>query len=1179
MSNDNVAALLQQGHEQLDREQNQEALQTFEQAEQREPENPQVLFGLGLACYRLQQYQESVDYLTQTLDIEPCYILALAYRGIAYRGLKLEEPATADFEQVLQLEPQTHEHWRGRGLALSELKRYEEAIVSYDKAIEINSDYYYAWISRGLALDELGKYENAIASYDKALEINPDDYKIWGNRGLALNNLGKYEDAIASYDKALEINPNNYKAWGNRGLALNNLGKYEDAIASYDKAIEINPGEYGSWILRSFALDKLEKYEEVVTSLDQALKINSHEYYAWNRRAIGLDKLGKHEEAIASYDKAIKINPDDYTAWRNKGFVLHKLGKYEEAISSLDQALKINPDQYYFCILRGCALDKLGKYSEALASYNQAIQINPDDYTAWINRGSALDKLGKYSEALASYNQALEINSDEYSAWNLRGKTLNNLGKYEEAITSFDKVIEINSDDYTAWVNRGLVLNELGKYEKALASYDKALEINPNEYYTWNNQGNALFNLGKYEKALASYDKALEINPDGYTVLNNRSGVLCNLGKYSEMITSCDQAIEINPDYYMAWSNRGFGLYNLGQYEEALASCNKAIEINPDYYMAWSNRGWALFKLKRYQKAFKNWKDGIKNLNLDTPEHREGRSKLYYSEAQAYYQLGLKEADLDNLLQAKKYYNKALKFLDTPKYRAQKLEIMQDLIQVCQYISTPKEVQELLNQGTDLLERWLQDSNFSDENYIHFKQKFAGFNQYQVDTLAQSSEPEQHIQAIELAEERKNTCLGWLQYGKAYKAPNLTYNQIQQQLNSHTAAIYWHISPAAITTFILKHNQPPQILQLQPLKSKKKRSPFPFFNQPKKSYPEIANQLRKFEDWLEQWKKDYRHYNQAPQTTSIWRQSMESQLSSLEKILHIGDIVRYLEDIDQLILIPHRDLHLLPLHYLFPSRFTITYLPSFQIGLNLQPYQSAQSLLSLENPDRQTNYCTLTSNILTSLYPQCQRLNSSSLDKKQLIQDLKSNTGTFQFIGHAYHNLDNPKASALQLTIADQLTMAEIFDQLDFGNYNLIFLSACETGITNSQNLIDEYVGLVSAFLAKGASYVISTLWTVDERSTALLTIRFYQYLKAGKHPVYALKQAQNWLKQVTNRDLVKWYLELAQDVKATHPHASEYLKTEAALIQQDSDKMMAGKPPFDHPYHWAGFIITGNHF
>ena len=557
MSNDNVAALLQQGHEQLDRGQDKEALQIFQQAEQREPENPQVLFGLGLACYRLEQYQESVDYLTKTLDIEPCHILALARRGTAYRGLKLEESATADFEQVLQLEPQTHQDWRGRGIALYELKRYEDAI----------------------------------ACFDKAIEINPDDYNAWNNRGNALYDLGKYQDAIASCDKAIEINPDDYYPWGNRGNALNKLGKHQDAIASFDKVIE----------------------------------------------------------------------------------------------------------------------------------------INPDNYTGWNNRGNALYELGKYQEALASY----------------------------------DKAIEINPDDYNAWINRGVALNNLGKYQEALASYDKA------------------------------------------------------------------------------------------------------IEINPDYYNAWINRGWALFDLKRYEETFQNWEDGREHLNSETPEHREGRGQLYYNEAKAYYKLGRTEVNLEKLLKAERCYQKAFKLLDTAKCRQRQLEILQDLIRVCQYISTPKRVKELLNQSTDLLERWLQDSNFSDENYIHFKQKFAGFNQYQVDTLAQSSEPEQHIQALELAEERKNTCLGWLQYGKAYNAPPLTYNQIQRQLNPRTAAIYWHISPAAITTFILEHNQLPQILQLQPIKSKKKRSPFPFFNQPKKSYPATANQLREFEDWLNQWKQDYRHYSQA----------------------------------------------------------------------------------------------------------------------------------------------------------------------------------------------------------------------------------------------------------------------------------------------------------------------------
>ena len=84
---------------------------------------------------------------------------------------------------------------------------------------------------------------------------------------------------------------------------------------------------------------------------------------------------------------------------------------------------------------------------------------------------------------------------------------------------------------------------------------------------------------------------------------------------------------------------------------------------------------------------------------------------------------------------------------------------------------------------------------------------------------------------------------------------------------------------------------------------------------------------------------------------------MEQRLLKLKNILNIGAIVHELEDITHLILIPHGDLHRFPLHALFDpplheerihnngyypegqsleSNFTITYLPSVQLGLSLQ---------------------------------------------------------------------------------------------------------------------------------------------------------------------------------------------------------------------------------------------------
>ena len=75
-----------------------------------------------------------------------------------------------------------------------------------------------------------------------------------------------------------------------------------------------------------------------------------------------------------------------------------------------------------------------------------------------------------------------------------------------------------------------------------------------------------------------------------------------------------------------------------------------------------------------------------------------------------------------------------------------------------------------------------------------------------------------------------------------------------------------------------------------------------------------------------------------------WQDNLLNLLEELHHILNIPAILTQLNpesianptpQIHNLILIPHRDLHRFPLHALFPDTFTITYLPSAQIGLNL----------------------------------------------------------------------------------------------------------------------------------------------------------------------------------------------------------------------------------------------------
>jgi hypothetical protein len=113
---------------------------------------------------------------------------------------------------------------------------------------------------------------------------------------------------------------------------------------------------------------------------------------------------------------------------------------------------------------------------------------------------------------------------------------------------------------------------------------------------------------------------------------------------------------------------------------------------------------------------------------------------------------------------------------------------------------------------------------------------------------------------------------------------------------------------------------------------------------------------------MEEWNKQYDAFEagtEGEQPTS-WRDSLPARLKHLREILNIQTIEEAIagesageraeQSVAQLILIPHRDLHRFPLHALFRDRFTISYLPCAQIGLNLTaaPARSPANPLSHE---------------------------------------------------------------------------------------------------------------------------------------------------------------------------------------------------------------------------------------
>ncbi|MEG4408610.1 CHAT domain-containing protein [Microcoleus sp. MON2_D5] len=143
------------------------------------------------------------------------------------------------------------------------------------------------------------------------------------------------------------------------------------------------------------------------------------------------------------------------------------------------------------------------------------------------------------------------------------------------------------------------------------------------------------------------------------------------------------------------------------------------------------------------------------------------------------------------------------------------------------------------------------------------------------------------------------------------------------------------------------------------------------------------------------------------------------------------------------------------------------------------------------------------------------------------------------------------------------LTLREIFADLQLPQCSLVTLSACETGLTDSTAMTDEYIGLPSGFLYAGSMNVVSSLWAVDDFATAILMIKFYQELPDADSVAVALNAAQNWMRGVSMEDFRVWVGLLNLDEKSRQ-------SVELWLVCSSEEQ------PFRDPKYWAAFCATG---
>ncbi|MGB3514182.1 MAG: CHAT domain-containing protein [Microcoleaceae cyanobacterium] len=386
------------------------------------------------------------------------------------------------------------------------------------------------------------------------------------------------------------------------------------------------------------------------------------------------------------------------------------------------------------------------------------------------------------------------------------------------------------------------------------------------------------------------------------------------------------------------------------------------------------------------------------------------------------------------------------------------------------------------------------------------------------------------------------------------------FEQFRMSLDERTAVVEFYIASQQLLIFIVTKTAQPIVLSTDLI------------------------DLSKLESWFNNYLKTYN------QEKFDWCMELNENLSKLAKILCLDQMIEQIPtECDQLILVPHRYLHLLPLHTLplagdsslfdrFPKG--VSYAPSCQLMQLIQNRQRPEftHLFAIQNPTEDLDYADVEVEAIQNYFNINNVLKQKAATKEAIDQISLDIFHCAHFSCHGKFNLTQPRKSALVLANARLNSVAQEKDETDLDKCmtlddiftlnlekcRLVTLSACETGLIDFRNTSDEYIGLPSGFLYAGASNVVSSLWTAEDVSTAVLMIRFYQNLQSGSTVTIALNQAQLWLRDTTTAELQEW--------------ASE-LKLEGVQSYLKEKKFELYEQPYQEPYYWAAFCAIGKHY
>jgi len=885
--------------------------------------------------------------------------------------------------------------------------------------------------------------------------------------------------------------------------------------------------------------------------LYQALALNAE----GNAHVIG---LGQHQQGIACYDEAAAIYArHDQVAKQaqsqtGKIWALASQGRYEEAMVTGQWASDI--------------LEQHGEWL-ALAKLTSNLAVLPS-------------RFGKDAEALALFDKARDLYHQLGPEGELpllrveinRAIVLRNLGRFEESIAANQDVLEaydrhgLDQPINVARAQQNLAITYfiLGRYNEALALLDKARETFLAdgrqrhamlvELYT----SDCLLQLRRFGDVLEKSAQVRQLFTDlgtryevAQAILNEASAYV-GLKRYDEALASLAEARALFEEEGNQVAMAGVDmqvasvLLAQGQLDRSLKLAQEAVaifqthDLPVDRARAQLVAGRAALAAGDYDRARE-----LAGRSLETGE-RLGLRTLTY---QARTSLAALSAELGDPVQGLAYYEQAIEELEhlfgrlMIEYRADFAEdkdnIYEDVVALCLDLDDPQRGLEYCERAKS---RALQDMIGQRLN-LRIEARHEADKPLVQELLTLRAERDrlyrrwdsgerisQRGEMDELLAERRQVEQDVLDLEN--QITGLWHRLLIRNADYARDANLWQVRVEPIQPYLEEN-----VALLQYFTIRDHYVVFLVTAGDVRAYrlPATLTQVQKLLQLL--WLNLKAVPRSDPGRHDPLTRNAQGLLGKLHELL-FAPLAKTLAAYKQLIVVPHGSLHYLPFHALHDGqayllqRFEFAYLPgSSMLRYSREARVADDGLLAIGHSyDGRLPYAVQEAQAIGELWD-----GAIALEEAATVGHFGTAAPEKQILHLAAHGdfrPDNPVFSGLAL--ADGwLTTLDIFNQRL--QASLVTLSACQTG----RSVIgggDELLGLMRAFLAAGAASLISTLWAVEDSSTAQLMDRFYRALAQGQTKGQALRNSQ------------------------------------LSFIEDNQEN-----GAYQHPYFWAPFLLVGD--